>query len=195
MENFRFFFQFLHKFIYLSDEEFNQQIKPFLQVRQFRKKQAITVAGEIENYVNFINSGLVRKYFVNATDEINTQISTEGQIVTSFESFHTRQPSDYYIETIEASTLVSVSHDNLEKIFSSGSKMERLGRLMTSFLMIMKDHWQIGLIKLTPRERFLSFVKKNPELLQRVPQKYLASFLNIQPETFSRFKHLLKERI
>jgi hypothetical protein len=50
------------------------------------------------------------------------------------------------------------------------------------------------MIKLTPRERFLDFVHKNPELLQRVPQKYLASYLNIQPETFSRFKHLLRER-
>jgi hypothetical protein len=48
------------------------------------------------------------------------------------------------------------------------------------------------MIKMTPRERFLNFIMKNPELLQRVPQKYLASYLNIKPETFSRFKHLLR---
>jgi hypothetical protein len=50
----------------------------------------------------------------------------------------------------------------------------------------------MNMIKHSPRERFLEFVHKNPELLQRVPQKYLASFLNIQPETFSRFKHMLR---
>jgi hypothetical protein len=48
------------------------------------------------------------------------------------------------------------------------------------------------MVKMTPRERFLNFVMKNPELLQRVPQKHLASYLNIKPETFSRFKHLLR---
>jgi hypothetical protein len=45
---------------------------------------------------------------------------------------------------------------------------------------------------MTPRERFIDFVTKNPELLQRVPQKCLASFLNIKPETFSRFKHMVR---
>jgi hypothetical protein len=73
--------------------------------------------------------------------------------------------------------------------------MERTGRMLISFAMIIKDRWQLNMMKLSPRERFLSFVKKKPELIQRVPQKYLASFLNIQPETFSRFKHLLRERI
>jgi hypothetical protein len=58
--------------------------------------------------------------------------------------------------------------------------------------MVIKDRWQIQLVKMTDRERFLNFVKKNPDLMLRVPQKYLASYLNIKPETFSRFKHLLR---
>ncbi len=194
MENSRIFFQFLLKFIYLSEEEYSQLIKPYLEFRQFRKKHAITVAGEVENYFNFITAGLVRKYFVKGTEEINVQISTEGQAISAFESFHSRMPSEYYIETIEPTSVISIGYDNLEKIFSSTAKMERLGRLIATFAVIIKDHWQMSLIKLTPRERFLNFVKKNPDLLQRVPQKYLASFLNIQPETFSRFKHLLKEK-
>jgi DNA-binding MurR/RpiR family transcriptional regulator len=58
--------------------------------------------------------------------------------------------------------------------------------------MVIKDRWQMQLVKMTPRERFINFVAKNPQLIQRVPQKYLASYLNIKPETFSRFKHLLR---
>ena len=65
--------------------------------------------------------------------------------------------------------------------------------MVITFTMVIKDRWQMNMIKLTPRERFLDFVHKNPDLLQRVPQKYLASYLNIQPETFSRFKHLLRK--
>jgi len=60
--------------------------------------------------------------------------------------------------------------------------------------MVLKDKWQTSLIMQSPRDRFLNFVENHQEVLQRVPQKYLASYLNIKPETFSRFKHLLRTR-
>ena len=194
MENTRLFFQFLHKFIELSEEEFDTVIKPYLEIRSFKKKQVITQVGVVEDYMNFVVKGLVRKYYQKEKDEINTQISTEGHIIHSQESFHSRTISEYRVEACEPSTLVSITYDNLEKLYASSHKMERLGRLVITFTLVIKDKWQMNMIKLSPRERFLDFVQKNPELLQRVPQKYLASYLNIQPETFSRFKHLLQKK-
>ena len=194
MENTRLFFQFLHKFIDLTEEEFDELIRPYLEIRIFKKKQVITQVGVVEDYFNFVVKGLVRKYYQKEKEEINTQISTEGHIIHSHESFHSRTISEYRVEAVEPSTLVSISYDNLEKLYASSHKMERLGRLVITFTMTIKDRWQMNMVKLTPRERFLDFVHKNPELLQRVPQKYLASYLNIQPETFSRFKHLLKKK-
>ncbi|HEU4472709.1 MAG TPA: Crp/Fnr family transcriptional regulator [Flavisolibacter sp.] len=194
MDNLRPFFQFLHKFIDLGEDEFDNLIRPYLEVRQFKKKQVLAKAGEVENYLNFIIRGLVRKYYLKGKEEVNTQISTEGHIIHSQESFHSRIASEYAIEAIEPTTVVSITYDNLEKLYNSSHKMERLGRLVITFTMVVKDRWQMNMIRLTPRERFLDFIHKNPELMQRVPQKYLASYLNIQPETFSRFKHLLKER-
>jgi len=194
MEDIRLFFQFLHKFVQLEENEFNQLIRPHLVVRAFKKKELLARAGEVENYMNFISKGLVRKYYRREKEEINTQISTEGHIIHCQESFHSRTPSEYNVEAIEPSRVVSISYDNLEQLYTSSHKMEHLGRLVITFTMVIKDRWQMNMIKMTPRERFLDFVHKNPELLQRVPQKYLASYLNIQPETFSRFKHLLKEK-
>jgi CRP-like cAMP-binding protein len=194
MDNIRPFFQFLHKFIELSEDEFDRLVRPYIEVRHFRKKQVITRSGEIEDHLNFVTKGLVRKFYVKGKEEINTQISTEGHIIHAQESFHSRTESEYVIEAIENTTMVSVTYDNLEKLYASSHKMERLGRLVITFTMVIKDRWQMNMIRLTPRERFLDFVHKNPELLQRVPQKYLASYLNIQPETFSRFKHLLREK-
>jgi CRP-like cAMP-binding protein len=146
----------------------------------------------VENYFNFITKGLIRKYYKKGSQENNTQISMEGHIILSQESFHSRTPSEYYVETIEPSTVISIHYDDLEKVFALSKKMEHLGRLVVTHTMVIKDRWQMQMIKMTPRERFLNFVMKNPELLQRVPQKHLASYLNIKPETFSRFKHLLK---
>lgn len=192
MEAPKLFQDYLQKFIDLTDNEFAKNILPVIKVRKFGKKELITKAGEIENNFNFIARGLVRKYYKKGTHEINTQISFEGHLILSQESFHSRRPSDYFIETIEPTTMVSITHDDLEKVYASSHRMEHLARLLITFAMVIKDNWQMQLVKMTPRERFLNFVTKNPELMQRVPQKYLASYLNIKPETFSRFKHLLR---
>lgn len=185
------FHQYLNKFVELSDEEFNEKVMPYLSIRKFAKKEMLTRAGEVENWLNFIGRGLIRKYYLKGREEINTQISVEGHIIHSQESFHSRTPSEYFVETIEPSIVASITFDNLESFFDQSKKMEHLGRLVITHTMVLKDRWQMQLVKLTPRERFIHFVTKNPELLQRVPQKFLASYLNIKPETFSRFKHLL----
>lgn len=192
METVKPFYQYLYKFVDLSEEEFKQDVLPFIKIRRFGKKEVITRAGEMENYINFILKGLVRKYYKKGKEQINTQISFEGHIIHAQESFHSRIASEYYIETIEPTTMVSISFDDLEKMYSKNPKLERLGRLVITFTMVLKDRWQMQMLKLSPRDRFVYFVQKNPDLLQRVPQKYLASYLNIKPETFSRFKHLLR---
>jgi len=185
--------EFLNKFIPLTQEEFNEFIAPLIIKRNFGKKAIITRAGEIENYINFIEVGLVRKYYKKEKEEINTQISNEGHIIHAQESFHGRIPSEYFVETIEPTELSSITYEGLEKMYSSSEKMQRLGRLVVTATMVWKDKRQAQMVKLTPRERFIRFVTKHPELMQRVPQKYLASYLHIKPETFSRFKHMVKD--
>jgi len=187
------FFDFLNKFIPLSQAEYDELILPCVIKRKFEKKQIITHAGQVEEFLNFIDKGLARKYYKKENDEINTQISYEGHIIHAQESFHSRTPSEYTIETIEPVELTSITFECLETIYSSSLKMQQLGRLVITTTMVLKDKWQSQLVKLTPRERFLNFVSKHPELMQRVPQKYLASYLNIKPETFSRFKHMVRE--
>jgi CRP-like cAMP-binding protein len=187
------FKDYLRKFGEVNDEEFEQYLSPVIKIRKFGKKDLMTRPGEIENYFNFILQGLARKYYKRGAHEINTQISFEGQLLLSQESFHSRQPSEYTVETIEPTIVVSISHDDLEKVYARSHKMEHVARVLITYAMVLKDRWQMQLVQMTPRERFINFVTKNPELMQRVPQKYLASYLNIKPETFSRFKHLIKE--
>lgn len=186
------FLDYLRRFVSLTDEEYSRLIAPVVRVRRFAKREVISPAGEVENHFNFIIRGLVRKYYRKNHHEINTQISLEGHIILCEESFHSRTPSEYFIEAIEPTIVVSIRYEDLEQLYSQSKKMEHLGRLVITHTMIIKDKWQMQMVKMTPRERFLHFVLRNPDLLQRVPQKYLASYLNIKPETFSRFKHLLR---
>jgi CRP-like cAMP-binding protein len=195
MESVKAFMNYLRKFTDLTEEEFNQYLLPVTKVRKFSKKEVITRAGDIEHHFNFIVKGLVRKYYKKGHQEINTQISLEDHLILSQESFHSRTASEYVIEAIEPTVMVSITHDDLEKVYGQSHKMEHLGRLVVTYAMIIKDRWQMQMVKMTPRERFLNFVTRNPELMQRVPQKYLASYLNIKPETFSRFKHLIRSHV
>jgi len=195
MEPVKTFQSYLKRFSDLKDEDFNHYLAPVSKVRRFGKKEVVIKAGETENYFNFIVRGLVRKYYKKGHTEINTQISLENHLILSQESFHSRTPSEYWVETIEPTTFVSIHYDDLERLYKQSHKMEHLGRLVVTYAMIIKDRWQMQMIKMTPRERFLSFVTKNPELMQRVPQKYLASYLSIKPETFSRFKHLIRNHV
>jgi CRP-like cAMP-binding protein len=187
------FLAFLNKFLPLSQEEYAKFLEPFIITRSFDKREIITQAGEVEKYFNFIIKGLARKYFLKGTDEMNTQISFEGHIIHAQESFHSRSISEYFVEAIEPTVLLSISYDDLEKAYSMSNKMQYLGRLVVTTTMVLKDRWQNQMVMLTPRERFLKFVTRHSDLMQRVPQKYLASYLNIKPETFSRFKHLIKD--
>ena len=185
---------YLNKFVALTDNEFREGILPFITIRRFNKREVLTKAGEVENWFNFISQGLIRKYYLRDQEEINTQISLEGHIIHSQESFHSRTPSEYVVEAIEPSIVVSATYDQLEAVFAQSQKMEHLGRKVITHTMVLKDRWQMQLVKLTPRERFIQFVTRNPEMVQRVPQKFLASYLNIKPEKFSRFKHLLRQK-
>lgn len=193
MENENLLFLFLNKFVKITRDEYNDWLAPYIVTRKFGKKEIVTHTGEVENYFNFIVSGLARKYYKKGKEEINTQISYEKHIIHAQESFHSRKPSEYTIETIEPTVMVAITYDNLENAYKRSQKMEHMGRVIITNAFVIKDNWQMQLIKMTPRERFLHFVQRNPELLQRVPQKFLASFLSIKPETFSRFKHLIRE--
>ncbi len=170
-------------------------LSQLIEVRSFGKYSRLTEIGEQEQYLNFVVKGMLRKFFYRKKQEVITHLTTEGQILSSGVSFFSGQPSKYCVEAIEPSVVASISKENLERLFSSDPKWEMAGfKIMTEFL-LEKDAWLLDKIRFTPRERFLRFMQEKPELVQRIPQKYLASFLDIKPETFSRLKHLTRSQM
>jgi CRP-like cAMP-binding protein len=184
-------FQYFNRYVALSREEFEQVI-PFFEIRSFAKKEKLVDIGEQETFINLVISGLIRKYLVVNKKDITTQLSREGQIINSEISFYRATPSEFIIESIEPSRVISISYKNLHKMFEILPQTERFARMVTTNMFIRKDNQYVDKLQKTTRERFLEFVNNHSDMLQRVPQKYLASYLNIKPETFSRLKHLVK---
>ena len=185
--------QYLSRYVPLSNEEF-AFLADKLVIRSFDKKAQLVKVGEVETSLNFIVKGLLRKFFYRDKTEVITQIAREGDIISSSASFLSGTPSPYIVETIEPATVFSISRKHLEKLYDSSPRIERIGRMVITDLFLQKEEWEHESIRMDTRERFLHFVQDNPDLLQRVPQKYLASYLNMKPETFSRLKHLLYRR-
>ena len=182
---------YLSAYVPLNKQEFGQLL-PYIEIREYDKKVKVIREGEIERYLNIISSGLARKYLPLRNNEITIQLATEGHIIHSELSFHNRIPSGSVVETIEPTVFFSISYDNLEQMYDQFPKIERLGRLLISELFVKKDSRYFDQLNKNTRERFLEYIRTHPQMMQRVPQKYIASYLNIKPETFSRLKHLIK---
>ena len=191
------YYDFLRKFLehyQPVDDAVFDKLRQIFEIRHFEKKEILVGMGEIDQYFNIIMVGLVRKYTMIGKKQVTMQLATEGHIVQSELSFNTREPSDVIVEAIEPTDLVSISFDNLAKVYRDMPQFERLGRLVSIDMYVKKELREYIHYRKTPRERFVDYISNHPEMVQRVPQKYLASYLNIKPETFSRLKHLLQKK-
>ena len=185
--------QYVSGFVALSDEEFKLLVANTV-VRSFDRRVRLLGVGETEQYMNFVVKGLVRMYFPKGKTDLITNIAKEGELISSSASFLSGMPSHYAIETLEPTTLVSLSRADLDNVYLQSSRIERLGRLLITQFVMQKEEWEYECMRLDTRERFTRFIEKNPDLVVRVPQKYLASYLNMKPETFSRLKNLVQKR-
>jgi len=170
------------------------QLMPYCEFREFDKRKIIIEPGETDHYLSMVISGLVMKYVnVKKTPAI-LQLATEGHVIAAEISYLARVASLVYIETLEPTVLLSMRYDRMEEALIHYPKGEELGRKILESMYTRKDEKKFLWQSMNARERFLYYIDHHPHMLQRVPQKYLASYLNIKPETFSRLKHLTRKK-
>lgn len=185
--------KYLGRFMSITREELIELLQ-YCEIRKFDKRTIIVQQGEIDNYLNLVVKGLIRKYLPVRKDEVILQLATEGHVVQSEISFLTRSPSTVVLETLEPTILLSLTYDKMEEALDKFPKGERLGRMILYGMYIKKDQNRYNRLSKTTRQRFFDYIEHHSHMLQRVPQKYLASYLQIKPETFSRLKALLAKK-
>jgi len=185
--------KYLGRFMPITREELIDLLQ-YCEIRQFDKRVVIVREGEIDNYLNLVVKGLIRKYLPVKKNEVILQLATEGHVVQSEISYLTQTPSMVILETLEPTILLSLTYDKMEEALDKFPKGERLGRLILAGMFIKKDESRYNRLLKSTRERFFEYIDHHPHMLQRVPQKYLASYLQIKPETFSRLKALISKR-
>jgi CRP-like cAMP-binding protein len=165
------------------------QFQNFFIERQIPAKTILLLEGEISYHAHYVLKGCLRESFNKDGKEITFQFFFEGQAVASIDSFLNNQPSLYTIESIEPSTIISISKDNFELI----SKM--FPEFKEKFQDLMYQRFRnyanlfLSRIKDTPKERYEDLIKNHPEIIKRVPQHYIASYLGITPISLSRIRN------
>jgi CRP-like cAMP-binding protein len=163
----------------------------FLKVEAVQKGTYLLHAGEEETHFRFLNRGLVRQFYIHNGKEINTGFSQKNEIVCSFASYTSHKPSQYFVEVLEHSVLLSFHRNDMDYIVSQGLKYTQFGKRLMSELCRQKEQREMDLLNYDALGRLQYFLDTKPELFLKLPQTYIASYLNIKPETLSALKKKL----
>lgn len=145
--------------------------------------------GKISDKAFFIEKGCLRSWFNNDGKDITFQFFFEGMGVSSFESFQTNQPSLFTIESIEASVVRAISKKDFQFILDNSTVMKQEVEKQIIYRLIHYQQLFLSRIKDKPEKRYKELLKQNPEILQRVPQHYIASYLGITSVSLSRIRN------
>lgn len=145
--------------------------------------------GEMKKDVFFIKKGLVRAYKINDEgNEITTFVRWENKIVASPDIILFNEPSQHYFETLEQTDVFYIDYDVLQTIISKNPKFEVNRKFVLQNVLKETLKRIDSFVLLTPEERYLEFIKENPEITNRVPNKYIANILGITPVSLSRIR-------
>jgi CRP-like cAMP-binding protein len=174
--------------IMLSDAE-RSRFHSLLTIKNVPKKTVLLQAGDVCDFEAFVVKGCARVYFLNESGkDTELYFPVENWWISDLPSFTFRKPATLNIETIEPCELIVISRDAKEKLFSEIPKFERMFRLMLQRSNEELMNRFISNVSMSAEERYQIFLKKYPELPNRIPQQFIASYLGISAEFLSKIR-------
>lgn len=181
--------QLLQKLVFasqvLSPEIWDEFLQPWEEI-SLSRKQFLTQPGEVERYLYVVLDGVQRGYCLQGEREITVAFTYAPSYSGIPESFLSQQPSSYYLETLTDSRFLRISRERLSELCDKHHIVERWARLIAEAVLIGLAHRQREIMAFSAGEKFAAFMARSRHLLQLIPHKYIASYLAMQPETFSR---------
>jgi CRP-like cAMP-binding protein len=179
--------KYFERIVSMSDSDWEIFSSKLIR-RTFPKKSIILPQGKIENYLSFIEKGMVRMCIPKEWDDLTFSFEFEGNFFCAYSSFLTQQPSEYQIEAISDTILWSISHADLQEIYSTTVTGNTLGRYASEGLYLKKTKRELSLLTKSAEDRYLNLFKEEPHLLRQIPLKYIASYIGITPQALSRIR-------
>ncbi len=176
----------INSLIEMNEEEWTYYSAMF-RVKEFKKKEILLEVNDICSNIFFVNKGLLRIYFIEKNgDESTIYFSQENDFAVDYDSFLNQTPSNYTIEAMEDSQVVFMSNKMVVEGYNKLRNGEKLGRLLAEKYFLIFSKKIQNIYTKTPFERYLLMNEQFPNIRQRVPQHYIASYLNISSVHLSR---------
>lgn len=191
--NSKFFALFQDKFG-LNKDEFELFLSAF-SIKTITKKEFYLRAGQVCNCKAYLNKGCFRNFVVDEKGhERILFFAFEDWWVGDFESYYSGKPGTNYVQALEDSELLVITKDSFEKLSEQIPKLNQWYAIkMVPAASASKKRIE-ELKTLTPEERYLALIEKQPFIFQRVPLQYIAAYLNIEPQSLSRMRHRLSKK-
>ncbi|MDR2205458.1 MAG: Crp/Fnr family transcriptional regulator [Flavobacteriaceae bacterium] len=177
-----------------TDEEL-KLIDAYFEVKDLKKKEFLLQEGKICNFIAFIEKGTIRHFHIKNGVEKTCDISFDNSWITDFQSFTHNTTCMMNLQAMENSTLFIIRKENLYKLYKECNKYETFGRLMVERVAVRATEIAMSLSSDKPEERFNNLLKNQPDFFQRIPQKYIANFLGISPESLSRIQKRIHTKL
>jgi len=167
----------------------SDRFRSLIRVKSFKKKEFLLTAPAVCRYLYFVKQGLLRTFYLKDDGtEVTNGLYAEMEFVVAVHSFYTETPNAEYIQALENTEVYIIAKPELEGIYLDYPDFRENGRLLT--IKYLVDYsLQMQLIRaMSSEEKIKTLREKYDKLLRRVPQKYLASYVDMIPETFSKIK-------
>ena len=183
--------EFLRLFHNLPEKDYSLLRNSF-SPKIFKKGDLIIKPGQIQKELLFVNAGVQMSYFESEAKDHVIAFTYPPNLCAIPESFSLQKPSLYYLKCLTESQFDSIHFLQFQELFDASQQLERLFRKMTEAILAGVINRHIELHTLSIEERFRSFCHRSPHLLQLVPHKYIASYLNIDSTNFSKLFNTVK---
>lgn len=177
----------IERYVKLSDREW-AEVAPCWTERALAKGGFVSRAGVVEPWFSIVASGVQRLYFEHDGNELCLGFAYGGSWTGDYDSFVRQLPGRFFVQALTDSELYSIRHVDLLRLYDRIPAMERFGRLIVEELIAARATREIEQLSLSAEERYTRLVRRSPHLLQLVPQKDIASYLRMTPETLSRLR-------
>lgn len=184
----------IEKFTPLTDEEW-EMMAALLSERKIRRHACMIREGGIGRELGFILEGEMRHYYTHAGEQRTTYFYFENSLVGPYISCITHQPSQLTIEALSDTRLLVFPYSGLQKLYKENKTWEHFGRMLAEYLAIGLEERMVGLLTLSPEERYTQLLSGNKKkILERIPQQHIANYLGITPVSLSRIRNRLAKK-
>jgi len=186
------FKEHLDKFINISEEEYTSVLS-FFQILDVKKKHNLMLDGEICKSIYFVVKGCLRKFFINEKGvEHTTEFAIENWWITDTYAYERQIQSDFCIQAVERSTILTIDLQTQEELLKKHPVMERYFRMIYQRAYAASERRIRYLYEMSREELYVHFSTQYPEFIQRIPQYLIASYLGFTPEYLSEIRAKLR---